>query len=262
MAAWIRWIIQQQSHMLPLLSLHSQVIKSEDSSAKCQKAAGGKPQREPGFIVMLFDYTQVKWKVYLHPLKITFSLRKNWHVVRFVIAPHREKGSQMNEDTVATWHRLWYSHFLSPLNTKFRCRQKNTLTESRPNVGLRPSPPASHPHLCSTRSVLGQFSDDRQWQSRAELHGSCLSSGCSVWLCVWCSPGSPPAPSLTVGPWHQTQTELKSGGQEGRKLTSKDSQLRKKNNSHSSLSHCLYFVTYFEGFAELFSVERRKAELR
>lgn len=29
--------------------------------------------------------------------------------------------------------------------------------------------------------VLGQFFDDRQWQSWVELHGSCLSSGCSVW---------------------------------------------------------------------------------
>lgn len=66
----------QKSPTLPLFSLHSQVIKSKDSTAKCQKAAGGKPQTEPGFIVMLFDYTQVKWKVYLHPLKITFSLRK------------------------------------------------------------------------------------------------------------------------------------------------------------------------------------------
>lgn len=36
----------------------------------------GKPQSEPSFIVMLFDYTQVKWKVYLHPMKITFSLQK------------------------------------------------------------------------------------------------------------------------------------------------------------------------------------------
>lgn len=88
--------------MLPyFLSLHLKV-KAEDSSAKCQKAAGGKPQREPGFIVMLFDYTQVKWKVYLHPLKITFSLRRNCHVPLFIIALHQEIGSQMNEDTVAT----------------------------------------------------------------------------------------------------------------------------------------------------------------
>lgn len=64
------------AHVTSSLSLHSEVIKSKDSAAKCQKAAGGKPQREPGFIVMLFDYSQVKWKVYLHPLKITFSLRK------------------------------------------------------------------------------------------------------------------------------------------------------------------------------------------
>lgn len=31
---------------------------------------------KPAFIVMLLDYTQVKRKVYLHPLKITFSVRK------------------------------------------------------------------------------------------------------------------------------------------------------------------------------------------
>lgn len=33
-------------------------------------------QGKPAFIVTLFDDTQVKWKVFLHPLKITFSLRK------------------------------------------------------------------------------------------------------------------------------------------------------------------------------------------
>lgn len=30
---------------------------------------------KPAFILLLFDYTQVKRKVYLHPLKITFSPR-------------------------------------------------------------------------------------------------------------------------------------------------------------------------------------------
>lgn len=75
--------------------------------------------------------------------------------------------------------------FSLPPNTKFRRgwaeehadkKQTQSWLTSLPTC-LAP-PPMRH------RSVLGQFSDDRQWQSRAELHGSCLSSGCSVW-CVF-----------------------------------------------------------------------------
>ncbi len=76
MAARIKRMQKTVVHVAASLSLHSQVIQTENSSAKCQKVAGRKPQTETGFIVMPFDYTQVKWKVYLHPLKITFSHTK------------------------------------------------------------------------------------------------------------------------------------------------------------------------------------------
>lgn len=171
--------------------------------------------------------------------------QKNWHVLYFVIALHQEKGLQMNEDTVATWHQLWYSHFLWARSSD-KAEQENTLTKSRLIVGLRPSPPAWHPpHLRSTTRSRSVFFDDRQWQSRAELYGSCLSSGCSVWCAFDVVQAHRRAPSLTVGPWHQTQTELKSGGEEGRKHTSKtdSSERKEKNNIQSSLSHCLYIVT-------------------
>lgn len=58
------------------------------------KSCRGKPRSEPSFIVMLFDYTQVKWKVYLHPMKITFSLKiekkRKRNLVDFYLAMARE----------------------------------------------------------------------------------------------------------------------------------------------------------------------------
>lgn len=82
--------------------------------------------------------------------------QKNWHVLYFVIALHQEKGLQMNEDTVATWHQLWYSHFLWARSSD-KAEQENTLTKSRLIVGLRPSPPAWHPPIYAAPLVLGQF---------------------------------------------------------------------------------------------------------
>lgn len=88
-----------------------------------------------------------------------FPQKKNWHVLYFVIARLQQKGLQMNEETVATWHRLWYSHFLSPPRTQSsdEAEQKNTLTKSRLSVGSPPSPPARHPRPRSaarSRSVF------------------------------------------------------------------------------------------------------------
>ena len=88
-----------------------------------------------------------------------FLQKKNWHVLYFVIARLQQKGLQMNEGTVATWHRLWYSHFRSPPRTQSsdEAEQKNTLTKSRLSVGSPPSPPARHPRPRSaarSRSVF------------------------------------------------------------------------------------------------------------
>lgn len=43
------------------------------------------PKREPDFIVLLSNYSQVKWKVYLHLLKTTFTLRKLACTVSFFV---------------------------------------------------------------------------------------------------------------------------------------------------------------------------------
>lgn len=81
-------------------------------------------------------------------------------------------------------------------------------------------------------------------------------------VCVWCSPGSPPAPSLTIGPWHQTQTEPQSGGEEGRKNTSKtDNSERKTTASHRSVSAYTSWQSS-RVLPELFLMARRKAEWR
>lgn len=68
-----------------------------------------------------------------------------------------------------------------------KAEQNNTLTKSRLNCWLTPLPTCLTPPstVCSTarsKSVFFiYFFDDRQWQSRAELRGSLLSSGCSIW---------------------------------------------------------------------------------
>lgn len=112
MAGWINVVF---THKLPLLCLHSQVIKSKDSSVKCQKAAGGKPRRTWFHCYALWLYTgQVE--SLSSSSENNLSPSENWHALYVVIALHQEKGLQMNEDTVATWHHLWYSHFLSPEN--------------------------------------------------------------------------------------------------------------------------------------------------
>ena len=88
----------------------------------------------------------------------------------------------MNEDTVATWHQRWYSHFLSPPEHKVQTRLKRRTSWQKADWMLAyvPSHLPDTP-IYAAALILGQFFDDRQWQSRAELHGSCLSSGCSVW---------------------------------------------------------------------------------
>lgn len=73
----------------------------------------------------------------------------------------------------------------SPQKTKFRQGWTDEHTDKKQtecqgtSLSTCLSPPCMQhcPFLVS-------FFDDRQWQSRAELHGSCLSSGCNVW-CVF-----------------------------------------------------------------------------
>lgn len=146
------------------------------------KSCRGEPQTEPGFIVMLFDYTQVKWKVYLHPLKITFSFRK-------LACTGVCDCFVQRENTADKWgylcHLSWTLIFSISLQfhlSSDNTQQKKMLTEKLYVCMLDyilshlPDTPISAALL-----VLGQFFDDRQWQSWVELHGSCLSSGCSVW---------------------------------------------------------------------------------
>lgn len=123
-----------------------------------------------------------------------------------------------------------------------KAEQNNTLTKSRLNCWLTPLPTCLTPPstVCSTarsRSIFLFCFDDRQRQSRAELRGSLLSSGCSIWCAFDVVQAHRRAPSLSVGPWHQTQTGLKSGGEEGRKHTSKtDNYKRKTTATHHSVS--------------------------
>lgn len=138
------------------------LIKSKDSSAKCQKAAGGKPQRKPGFIVRLFDYTQVKWKVYLHLLKICCR----WMSIIWPLDVNNE------------------IHIFSPLKHQNHTRLSRRICRQKKSGLLSCSPPAWQPPTMQHILILGSFFDNRQWQSWAEFHGSCLSSGCSVW-CVF-----------------------------------------------------------------------------
>lgn len=202
------------------------------------KSCRGEPQTEPGFIVMLFDYTQVKWKVYLHPLKITFSFRKLACTGVCDCFVQRENTADKRGYLCHLSWTLIFSISLQFHLSSDNTQQKKMLTEKLYVCMLDyilshlPDTPISAALL-----VLGQFFDDRQWQSWVELHGSCLSSGCSVW-CTFDVVQAHCRPRLwLLGLRHQTQTELKSGGEEGRKHTSKTvNTVRKTTASHHSVS--------------------------
>lgn len=187
------------------------------------KSCRGKPQSEPSFIVMLFDYMQVKWKVYLRPMKITFSHRKKKKKAidfYFVIGLCRERGLQMNEGRVAVWHQRWYSHLLSfLLNAKFKPGWSEHCADKKQTARWLAHLPDTRLLLSSL--VLGQyfFFNDRRWRRRAELHGSLLSSGCLRLLVFDVSQASTWARSRLLAPEHQPQMELSSEGEEGRKET-------------------------------------------
>lgn len=115
-------------------------------------------------------------------------------------------------------------------------KQTKLLAYTTPHLSDTPIYCMQH---CSfyVRFFIFYFFDDRQRQSRAELRGSLLSSGCSIWCAFDVVQAHRRAPSLSVGPWHQTQTGLKSGGEEGRKHTSKtDNYKRKTTATHHSVS--------------------------
>ena len=176
-----------------------------------------KPQSKPGFIVMLFDYTQVKWKVYLHPLKITFSLGKlacagfcNWPKNKDCGWMRIVLPLDINSDRL-----IFYSFFFFHLS--FRSRPSRATRFKIESVCLACIPvhlPCTNMRCCLFWGCF--FFDDMQWQSFSELHRSCLSSGCSVW-CAFEIAQAHRWSCLTVGPWHQTQKQLKSEGEEGRK---------------------------------------------
>lgn len=89
--------------------------------------------------------------------------------------------------------------------------------------------------------VLGQFFDDRQWQSWVELHGSCLSSGCSVW-CTFDVVQAHSRPRLWLLAY---DTKLRQswnleGRKEGSTLPRQSTQLEKQQPviTQSVLIHC------------------------
>lgn len=132
-------------------------------------------------------------------------------------------------------------------------------TKNRLNVGFHVPPHLPPHHLCSTAPFQVSFlmiDSDRAKQSFTVP--ACLPAAASGVRLM--------QSRLTAGPvsdcWPMTPNSDRAEiWRAGRKEAHfQDSQLRKKNNSQSSLSQCLYIVTSCKGFAGLFSIERRKGD--